>query len=364
VFSLDYGFWLSKFKTMNTLTANLAIALIFFSGAELAVAQGQPGEHLTPFDQALELYQEFSGKTVLRSPTLPPLSEFNKPIPSSDTNGMRVVLENELLNKGIELIPLRDLIVMAVESGWKNSPVANYITTIKPPAKPESGSVPAAPLSNGPSPKGETIPPGTIDFRGADINQFLDIYAMLLNRSILRPTDIISSTFAMRTQTPFTKNDVIYLLEAALGLNGIASVEDGTNFVQVVPISRVGSLRLKAPQRIPNDPLLDPKTLPDFRYSHSFVPGKGFQSNGSGAVTELVAYYAELTGRTAVTSNKIASVPLIFRAQTPLTKPELLYALETTLALNGLAIIEVDDKTIRAGYRPDLEKQDGHHNKL
>ncbi len=341
---------------MNTLSANLALALIVLLSGEPAFAQSQSGEHLTPLHQALELYQEFTGKTVLRSHHLPSLSEFNKPIPSSDTNGMRVVLENELLNKGIELIPLSELIVLAVESGWKNSPAANYITTIKPPAKRESGSVPAAALSNDPGPKEETISPGTIDFRGADINQFLDIYATLLNRTILRPTDLISSTFALRTQTPFTKNDVIYLLEAALALNGIASVEDGTNFVQVVPISRVGSLKLQAPPRSPSDPLLDPKTVPDFRYSHSFVPAKGFQSNGPGAVNELVAYYAELTSRTAVSTNKIASVPLIFRAQTLLTKPELLYALETILALNGLAISEVDDKTIRAGYLHELKR--------
>jgi len=338
---------------VNTLTANLALALIVLLSGEPAFAQSQSREHLTPLDEALELYQDFSGKTVLRSPSLPPLSEFNKPISSSDINGMRMVLENELLNKGIELVPLGEVIVMAVESGWKNSPTANYIATIKPPV-----SHPV-PVSNDNKTAEESIPPGTIDFRGADINQFLDLYATLRNRNVLRSAQINSSIFKLHTQTPFKRNDVIYLLEVLLALNGIASVEDGTNFLLVVQTSRITNLKLQAPQRSPNDPLLDPKTIPDFRYSHSFVPGKGFQARGPGAVNEMVAYYGELTGRTALSTDKVGSVPLIFRAQTLLTKPELLYALETTLALNGIAIIEVDENTIRAGYLHELKRVEG-----
>jgi hypothetical protein len=150
--------------------------------------------------------------------------------------------------------------------------------------------------------------------------------------------------FKLHTQTPLPKSGAIYLLEVALALNGIATVEDGTNFAQVVPISRVASLKLQAPQRDPSDPLLDPKTVPDFL------------SNRSGAANELVAYYAELTRRTTLSTDKVANVPIIFRVQTPLTKAELLYALDTILALNGLAIIEVDEKTIRAGYINELKK--------
>ena len=317
--------------------------LAFFSGC---LAQTPSSQKVTPIDEALELYQAYCGKTVIRSANLPALAEFDKPIPSSDTNGMRIVLENELLNKGIEFVPLGDAIVMAVESGWNNSLTANYIATIKA----QLPSSPSVPVSNGEKSAEESIPPGTIDFRGADINQFLDLYAMLRNRTVLRSTQIRSSDFKLRTQTPFTKSAVIYLLEVLLALNGIASIEDGTNFVQIVPINQVGNVKLHAPPRSPVDPLMDPTSIPDFRYSHSFMPGKGFQANGPGAVNELVAYYARLTDRTAVSTNKVGSVPLIFKAQTRLTKPELLYALETTLALNGLAIIEIDDKTIGAGY--------------
>ena len=167
MFSLDYGFWPSKFKAMNTLMASLAIALISFSGADLAVAQTQPGEHLTPLDEALELYQDLSGKTLVRSPSLPPLSEFNKPIPSSDTNGMRVVLENELLQHGIQFIPHREVFALAVQVGWSNSLEAQFLATLKP--RPTDAS-PSASLVSNPSdasPGKDAIPPGTIDLRSA-----------------------------------------------------------------------------------------------------------------------------------------------------------------------------------------------------
>jgi hypothetical protein len=325
----------------------LFASLLSIAFASACLAQGPSGQKLSPLDEALELYQDFSGKTVLRSPNLPSLSEFNKPIPSSDTNGMRIVLENDLLNKGVELVPLGEVIVMAVESGWKGSPIANYISTIKmrSTAAPRSAS-----KVGDEKPAEEPIPARTIDFRGADINQFLDLYAMLLNRNLLRSSQITSSTFKIRTQTPFTKSAVIYLLEVALALNGIASVEDGTNFVQIVPISRIANLKLQAPQRRPDDSLLDPKTFRDVDHTRPFVPGKGAQTASHGTVNDMIAYYAELTGRTAMPTGKVNGVPANFRAQTPLTKAELLYALETTLALNGLKIIDVDEKTIRAGY--------------
>jgi hypothetical protein len=328
----------------------MVASLLSIAFASACLAQGPSGQRLTPLDEALELYQDFSGKTVLRSPNLPSLSEFNKPIASSDTNGMRIVLENELHNKSIELVPLGEVIVMAVESGWKNSPTANYIATIK--ARPTQARVSTSniPPSNTEKPAEEPTPAGTIDFRGASIDQFLDLYAMLLNRNLLRSPQFSSSIFKLRTQTPFTKSAVIYLLEVALALNGIASIDDGTNFLQVVPINRIADLKLRAPQRCPDDPLLDPKTFRDVDYPRPFVPGKGAQTASHGTVNDMIAYYAELTGRTAVPTGKVNGVPANFRAQTPLTKVEVLYALETTLALNGLAIIELDDKTIRAGY--------------
>jgi hypothetical protein len=110
----------------------LFASLLSIAFASDCLAQGPSVQKLT---EALDLYQEFSGKTVLRSPNLPSLPEFNKPIPSSDTNGMKVVLETELFNKGIEFILHREVFALAVPVGWSNSPEAQFLATLKPGAR-------------------------------------------------------------------------------------------------------------------------------------------------------------------------------------------------------------------------------------
>jgi hypothetical protein len=344
---------------MNTLTANLALALIVLLSGEPAFAQSQSGEHLTPLDEALELYQQFSGKTVLRSPNLPPLSEFNKPIPSSDTNGMTIVLENELFQHGIQFIPHRAVFALAVQVGWSNSPEAQYLATLQPRPTDTSPSASLVPNPQDQPPGKEPIPPGTIDFKGADIRQVLDLYSMLVRRTLLLDGQLSSPTFKVKTQTSLTKSGAIYLVEVALALNGIAAADDGTNFAQVVPLGRLSNLKLQAPKRNPDDPLIDPENIRRIGFSPRFKPVQPVQMKQTRAVDELVAYYAQLTDRKSVPSDRVGGVSVVFNAQTPLAKNELLYGLDTTLALSRLAIIEVDDKTIRAGYVHELKRAEG-----
>jgi hypothetical protein len=302
---------------------SLCIALV---SASLAQVPARP--KLTPLDEALDLYQQFSGNTVLRSPNLPSLTEFDKPIPSSDTNGMRIVLENELLNKGIELVPSGQAIIMAVETGWKNSPTANYIATIE--RRRAQALVSTSNLATPSDEKSaeELLRPGTVDFGGADLRQFLELYATLLNRNVLRPAQLASSTFKLHTQTPFTKGEMIYLLEVALALNGVASVDDGQSFVQVVPLKQISTLSLRAPMRDSSEPLLKVEQISP-KYS----------------ANEVVAYYAELTGYVPTPAKNWGPIGVVFRAQTPLTKTEILYALES-----GLSIVELDDKTVSLSH--------------
>jgi len=88
----------------------------------------------------------------------------------------------------------------------------------------------------------EIIPPGTIDFRGADLNQVLDLYAMLRNRTILRATNLASPTFVLKTQTPLTKSEAIKALDAMLALNGIAIVDVGDKFAKAAPSAAAGQM--------------------------------------------------------------------------------------------------------------------------
>jgi len=88
----------------------------------------------------------------------------------------------------------------------------------------------------------EMIPPGTIDFRGADLNQVLDLYAMLRGRTILRAANLASPTFVLKTQTPLTKTEAIKALDAMLALNGIAIVDIGDKFAKAAPMATAGQM--------------------------------------------------------------------------------------------------------------------------
>ena len=73
-------------------------------------------------------------------------------------------------------------------------------------------------------------------------------------------------------------------------------------------------------------------------------------SPSNSTVDDLVAFYAKLIDLEALPEERYGKNPILFKATTPLTKAELLYALDTTLALNGLTIAHVGDKSIQAAH--------------
>ena len=79
----------------------------------------------------------------------------------------------------------------------------------------------------------EMIPPGTIDFTSADISQVLDIYAKLVNRTVLHGA-LPEGKIVLKTQTPLTKSEAIQALQAMLALNNVSVVNIGDKFVKAV----------------------------------------------------------------------------------------------------------------------------------
>lgn len=83
----------------------------------------------------------------------------------------------------------------------------------------------------------EMIPEGLINFQGVDVSQVLEIYAKLVNRTLLRAS-VPNATIVLKTQTPLTKTEAIQALQAVLALNGIAVVNIGDKFVKVGPVDQ------------------------------------------------------------------------------------------------------------------------------
>jgi general secretion pathway protein D len=79
-----------------------------------------------------------------------------------------------------------------------------------------------------------------INFKEMKIDEFLQIYAETVNRTILRPGTLPAPTITLRNQTPITRREAIQLLDAVLGINGIAMIPVGEKFVKAVPTAEAG----------------------------------------------------------------------------------------------------------------------------
>ena len=98
-------------------------------------------------------------------------------------------------------------------------------------------SVTMAPATVGHSDLDEPAPEGLIDFRNADINQVLEVYALLVHRTILRSATLPATApgggqITLKTQGNLTKRESIQALEGVLAMNGIAMINVGEKFVK------------------------------------------------------------------------------------------------------------------------------------
>jgi general secretion pathway protein D len=109
------------------------------------------------------------------------------------------------------------------------APFAAAPTAIPAPAKPEEPVIPA----------------GQINFPAMDINQVLDFYAILVGRTVLRPSALPAGVITLKTQTALTKTEAIQALDSVLALNGITMIPVGEKFVKALPEGQVMSAATK-----------------------------------------------------------------------------------------------------------------------
>lgn len=130
------------------------------------------------------------------------------------------------------------------QSAATNTPPRVYQPAVNPPASitTDSGeTIMIPPNQSAAKPQEDLIPPGMIDFRGADVNEVLRIYADLVRRTILRPANLqTQGQIVLRTQTPLTTSEAVQAIEALLAMNGIALIPAGDKFVKAVPLAQAG----------------------------------------------------------------------------------------------------------------------------
>jgi general secretion pathway protein D len=84
----------------------------------------------------------------------------------------------------------------------------------------------------------EIVPPGMIRFQATPLEQVLDFYAELVNRTILRPASLPAVSITIKTQTELTKKEALQALDSVLGLNQITMIPVGEKFVKCVPVGQ------------------------------------------------------------------------------------------------------------------------------
>jgi hypothetical protein len=313
--------------------------------------------HLAASAATLDVYGELIGKTILAPSALPSLRDsMVSELPPEKTNAIASI-ESEFFKSGIYVVQDGPSFVRLLPAGkWQA-----YLT-----------NAPLRGAQLGTSARQELIPAGAVNFPGTELTQVLGIYAELKNRTILRTRFLPQASVRLKTQCALTREELIYAVETVLALNGIATVDDGRAFVQIVPIQLRSQVNAHAPTPEPSARLFDPQKVPavgqyEFprpqtklerdleRWRKAFFEFMRLNSPRNSSAQRLLELYAGLTDKTAEPSAQYESSPIWFHVTTPVSKSELLYAIETTFALNNLSITRVDDERIRL----DLNKGPG-----
>jgi hypothetical protein len=246
--------------------------------------------------------------------------------------------------RGIEAIRDGTKFVRLQLTNWHGSHIGNYLKTIPRPGTNQT-----------------SIAAGMINLIGTELNQCLATYSSLRHRTMLRSAHVgATMPIYFRNLTGLTTDETIYAYRVLLALNQIALVDDGEKFFWVVPILEASRVEVASAKLDPKSKLIARERIPIF----TGVPT--VPNTNAPLIQRLTQAAADLYRK--VTSppqppklpatvdavfgfyGKLVDLtqPLYFNAATPLTKAELIYAIETMLKLHQIGIVLVDEKTIRA----------------
>ena len=110
-----------------------------------------------------------------------------------------------------------------------------------PPAPPTPGNVaPADPAAvvdpAAPAAANDTIiPMADLQLVNMPLEQFLEIYANYVKRTILRASALPNLNVTLQAQTPLTVDEAVQAMDSVLSLNGYTTIPVGEKFVTFVP---------------------------------------------------------------------------------------------------------------------------------
>jgi len=154
--------------------------------------------------QVLDIYQELTGRTVLRGAWLPPTKISLRNQSALTQSEASYAFELALALNHLSLVPHEEKFVFAVPTA----------------AVARLDSVPKLPAEDKPADLSD-FPPGLIKFLDVEVASVLKVYAALTGQAVTTPAALPPAKITIRTQTPLTRREAIHALDAVLALNDI-----------------------------------------------------------------------------------------------------------------------------------------------
>jgi general secretion pathway protein D len=99
------------------------------------------------------------------------------------------------------------------------------------------------------------VEPGTIDLKGAPLDQVFDVYQEMSGRTVLRPYTLPAQGITLRSASAWSKREAVQALDSVLALNGIVMINLGELFVKAVPAAQAdkegGRIDINKPADLP-----------------------------------------------------------------------------------------------------------------
>ncbi len=170
---------------------------------------------------------------------------------------------------------------------------------------------------------------------GGTTAEALDSYERLTGRTVLRPGALLQSSGFTVTSLPKETNAAVAVIKGELAKVGIELVPRGGKFA--LAVFKGWTNAPLGPQLARIESGLSAKTSsPMGQMSFPGMP-----------LVAALGIYSQLCGRTILRPAALPPVMLQLQTRTPLTSAEAAYALEATMALNGIAAVRDGDRFVQ-----------------
>ena len=92
---------------------------------------------------------------------------------------------------------------------------------------------------------GEIMPVGAWQIQNMPLDAFLDVYADLVARTVIRPSTLPQAQINFKMKTPLTKRELVQALESVLMVNQITIIPSGEKFVTATPLTDAAGMGAK-----------------------------------------------------------------------------------------------------------------------